>query len=282
MATTASATRLRVGELLSRCGEHDSVLPPTTLFNEGWMLRLILDWAAHHRSSLRALSFADGSRWYLEALLPSRFRPRRRGDPAGEGFTHADGVIGHFQLRPGGRGDIELLPGARQLTVVEAKMASGLSVGTKRAPAFDQAARNVACVANLLSIAGIDPGSMTHLGFVLLAPAARIDEGAFMDALDDAAICDAVNHRAAGYDAEAVDWCERWFAQAAQHVSITAVSWESVLADIAAEDAVSGEQLRAFYAECLRYNPLRARPGAAALSADDVKEATEEAEEKVV
>jgi hypothetical protein len=45
------------------------------------------------------LLFEDGSRWYSEPLLGSRLRPRRRGDTAGEGFTHADGLIGHFRVR---------------------------------------------------------------------------------------------------------------------------------------------------------------------------------------
>src|SRR5437870_3848792 len=116
--------------LLGSCGKSGAVLPPTALFNEGWMLRLILDWTAQHRSSIPALRFDTGSIWYSEALLPSRFRPRKRGDIAGEGFTHADGVIGHFRLLPGGRGDIELVSPARQLMVIEAKMASGLSLGT--------------------------------------------------------------------------------------------------------------------------------------------------------
>jgi hypothetical protein len=144
----------RVAELLPRCGQSDGILPPTELFNEGWMLRLVLDWAARHPTSIEPLRFEEGSAWYSEALLGSRFKPRRLGDPSGEGFTHADGVIGHFRQRPGGRGDIELLPGARQLTVIEAKMASGLSAGTKHAPNFNQAARNVACIAHLLTKAG--------------------------------------------------------------------------------------------------------------------------------
>src|SRR3954471_17890060 len=101
----------RAAELLARCGQPNAVLPPTELFNEGWMLRLVLDWAASHPSALGPLTFEDGSTWYSEALLGSRFRPRKRGDPSGEGFTHADGIIGHFRLRPSGRGDIELLPG---------------------------------------------------------------------------------------------------------------------------------------------------------------------------
>jgi len=156
--------RGRVAELLTSGGRSDGVLPPTALFNEGWMLRLVLDWASRHRSAIPELMFDNDSRWYSEALLWSRFRPRRRGDTAGEGFTHADGVIGHFRLRPGGRGDIELLPGVRQLIVVEAKMASGLSAGTTRVPDFNQATRNVACLAHLVSESRCDPSELTSLG----------------------------------------------------------------------------------------------------------------------
>src|ERR671913_2269173 len=97
----------QIARLLMRCGQSGAVLPPTALYNEGWMLRLVLDWASRHPSSIPELAFDDGSRWYSEALLPSRFKPRRRGDTSAEGFTHADGVIGHFRVRSG-RGDIEL------------------------------------------------------------------------------------------------------------------------------------------------------------------------------
>src|SRR5258708_2380729 len=96
-----------VTTMLARCGTPAGVMP-----------RLVLKGASHHPPSTEPLSFLDGSRWYSEALLPSRFRPRHRGDEAGEGYTHADGVIGHFRLR-GTRGDIELLKDARQLTVIE-------------------------------------------------------------------------------------------------------------------------------------------------------------------
>ena len=249
----------RVAYLLTRCGQTDGVLPPTALFNEGWMLRLILDWATQHRSSISALPFDDGSIWYSEALLPSRFRPRHRGDIAGEGFTHADGVIGHFRLRPGGRGDIELLSTARQLTVVEAKMASGLSAGTKHAPEFNQAARNMACIAHLVSGSGIDLPKLTHLGFVILAPAARIAEGAIAAAIDKTAICEMVVRRADGFDAAASDWCKSYLEPVVQHCSISAVSWESVLSEIDAIDPKFGEQLAEFDAKCLLYNPLRPR-----------------------
>ena len=240
-----------------RCGQDDAVLPPTELFNEGWMLRLVLDWAAHHPSAIPELMLEKGSRWYSEALLPSRFRPRRRGDIAGEGYTHADAVIGHFRRRDGGRGDIELLPDARQLVVVEAKMASGLSAGTTRAPDFNQAARNVACIAQLVSSARIDPAAFTRLGFVLMAPAQRIAEGMFATAIDKAAISAAVARRAETFDAQAVEWCRSCFEPVALRCSVSVVSWEDLLTQIAAIEPRAGERLGEFYENCLRYNPLR-------------------------
>jgi hypothetical protein len=252
----------QVAHLLTRCGQTDSVLPPTTLFNEGWMLRLVLNWAAQHRSSIKVLSFDEGSVWYSEALLASRFRPRKRGDTAGEGFTHADGVIGHFRLRPGGRGDIALLSTAQQLIVVEAKMASGLSAGTKYAPEFNQAARSVTCMAHLLFKAGIDPSRLTKLGFVLVAPKTRIDEGAFTLALDKLAMCQVVTRRAQAFDAAASEWCKRHLEPVVERCSIAPVSWETILSEIAAADSDAGERLTDFYQSCLRYNPLRPAPTA--------------------
>lgn len=245
----------RVAELLLRCGGPEAVLPPTELFNEGWMLRLVLDWASRHRSAIEGLRFERDSIWYSEALLPSRFRPRRRGDEAGEGFTHADAVIGHFRLRPAGRGDVELLPGARQLVVVEAKMASGLSPGTKRAPEFNQAARNVACIAHLITRTS-GASSLSNCGFVVLAPAAKIAGGAFAE-MEKSRIQDAVRSRAAAFDRDACEWCERSFLPILATCEVSLVSWEVVLAQISGADAAAGSALSEFYFECLRFNPLR-------------------------
>lgn len=245
-----------VAHLLSWCSTPDTVLPPTTLYNEGWMLRLVLDWASRHPSSIPELAFDDGSRWYSEALLPSRFKPRRRGDTSAEGFTHADGVIGHFRVRSG-RGDIELSLGARQLTIVEAKMASGLSAGTKHAPAFNQAARNVACIAHMLSQGSVAELEHVSASFVLLAPQARISEGAFRAAMDRDAIASAVRRRADDFDQAASDWCSSCFEPIAGRCSICALSWEDVLVGIRKSDPESADEFAQFYTQCLKYNPIR-------------------------
>jgi len=120
-----------IARILDRCGSENSVLPPTELFNEGWMLRLVLDWLDRNRGIVHPLSFAPEARWYSEALLPSLFLPQSRGDIKAESFTHADGVIGHFSIASGERGDVKLLPGVKQFVVIEAKLGSTLSAGTK-------------------------------------------------------------------------------------------------------------------------------------------------------
>ena len=226
----AAKSGAKIGGLLSRCGSSDTVLPPTELFNEGWMLRLVLEWAQRHPDAIPALRFAPGSRWFSEALLPSRFKPRRRGDSAGEGFTHADAVIGHFTVGSSGRGDIKLNSDARQLTVVEAKMASGLAPGTFRAPTFNQAARNVACIANLVRLADLERSAI-DLSFVVLAPQARLE--AFAPVLERSAICEAVRARASAFDLDASEWCENSFMPIAAACSIRPVAWEDVLLGIA-------------------------------------------------
>lgn len=155
-------------------------MPATALYNEGWMLRLLLDWFAKNSPPNHPLSFYEGARWYSEPLLPTQFAARTRQDQLAETSTHADGVIGHFDLRDG-RGDIALSEGGQQLVVAEAKMFSGLSSRTKRAEGYDQAARNVACIANLLSLAGTTPENIQKLAFYLIAPQSQWDRGVFGD-----------------------------------------------------------------------------------------------------
>jgi hypothetical protein len=151
------------------------------------------------------------------------------------------------------------------LIVIEAKMASGLSAGTKHAPTFNQAARNVACIAHLVARAKLEPAAM-QLGFVLLAPAERIDQRLFT-AVTKEAICNAVTARAAGFDADADAWCRDHFQPVAERCAIDVVALETLLANIEAVDASMGHGLVAFYRECLRHNPfgpIRRSPSAPA------------------
>jgi len=88
----------RIAELLSEAKDPERVFPATDLYNEGWMLRLVIDWFSRNSQVDCDIQFLEGSRWYSEALLPSQFLTRQRGDNLAESWVHADGVIGHFEI----------------------------------------------------------------------------------------------------------------------------------------------------------------------------------------
>lgn len=241
--------------MLSRCGHADVVMPATALFNKEWMLRLLLDWFASPRRPAHPLSPASGARWYSEGLLASRFFGDSRSDSRAEGFTRADGVIGHFHPGPSGRGDVLLDAGATQFVVIEAKLGSALSPGTKNAPNFDQAARNVACMAHLLEFRKIRPESLTTLSFHVLAPAKRIRQGVFSKQLAKEGIRNKVCHRAEGFGTAHKNWITGWFEPALERMTISALSWEELIRTIRSADEPSGLELEKFYNQCLTFNP---------------------------
>lgn len=243
---------VRVGKLLAQCATDARHMPPTALYNEGWMLRLILDWCAENPTAVEPFVFLPGSRWYSEALLPSRFGGR--GGPR-EGFTHADGVIGHFQFRPKGRGDIELVPGARQLSVVEAKMGSLLSSGTSNAVSYNQAARNVACMAHMIAVTGAVE-TLDRLSFTVIAPEKRITERAFEMHLTTASLLDTVRSRSLMFGSTHEEWFSGHFTSLMSRVRVEAVSWEQVIAAIGVFDPSTGDAFTEFLELCLKYNPM--------------------------
>ena len=59
----------RVRQMLALCSTEESVFPPTDLYNEGWMLRLILDWFSTHQTPKHLLTISKTEKWYSEALL---------------------------------------------------------------------------------------------------------------------------------------------------------------------------------------------------------------------
>lgn len=244
-----------IAKILGRCGTDDPVLPPTTLFNEGWLLRLTLDWLDHHRDADHVLRFASGARWYSEALLPSQFLPQTRGDPRAESFTHADGLIGHFSVRPGARGDATILSNAGQFIVTEAKLGSALSAGTKNAPGYDQAARNVACIAHMLGVAGVDPTTVQNLALYVIAPQQQIDSGVFANLVTKESVEAKVRERIGAYDGAHDRWFEHTFKPVLSRIRLSLLSWESVLE--ALPDTSETRLIADFYRECLRFNPMR-------------------------
>lgn len=68
----------RILAMLEVANGADRVFPATTLYNENWLLRVVLHWFATHDPGPHPLAFSPGARWFSEAWLPSAFLPRQR------------------------------------------------------------------------------------------------------------------------------------------------------------------------------------------------------------
>ena len=102
------------------------IFPPTLLYNEGWLLRSVLNWLVNNKDN-RVIKTMANTHWYSEALLSSAFLPRKRGDTLAESYTHADGVIGHFIIENNGFGDVKLLDDCEQFIVLTVVLSELLS-----------------------------------------------------------------------------------------------------------------------------------------------------------
>jgi hypothetical protein len=218
------------------------------------MLRLVLDWYSRHNLTDHPLLFQPRSTWFSEALLPSPFRPRHHGDTRAESRTHADGIVGHISVGSSAKADARLLTNATQLIVIEAKIYSPLSGSTKNAPGFDQAARNIACITELLSRANRPPTQMTSLSFFVLAPVAQINTGIFAQKLDKESIRVAVQTRAQAFKSELGNWLDEWFFPTLQKIRVEALSWETLISQIETNDPDVFQSFQGFYERCLILN----------------------------
>ena len=219
----------RIIDILATAGAPNATVSATALYNEGWMLRLYLDWAYNHARGDHLLAFLSEARWFSESLLYSPFSARRRDDPLREGWTHADGVVGHFIIGGTRKAELALRDGATQLVVVEAKMGSPLDPGTKIAPGYDQAARTVACMAHTLQRAKIDPTQMKKLAFVVAAPRLQIASGVFGSLVTRDHIQQRVQTRVESYGGVHDAWFNDWFLPALNDITLVLRPWEDLL-----------------------------------------------------
>jgi len=250
----------RILELLKRCDSAETVMPPTELFSEGWMLRLMIDRFEHIGFPNRSgrLIVPPKLNWYCEPLLPTAFPPKVRSDRRGEFPTHADCVIGDFSFRKDTRVGLKLNATSKHFVVIEAKMFSELSASVTNARNFNQAARTVACIAETLRLAGLRPDDLT-IGFYVLAPKALIAGGKVTKHLDRTDLSNVVRNRATDYGDDRLDWFEKYFEPVLDNLSnnlrIEAISWEELIGFL--PDDPHKQALEYFYGRCLDYNGLQ-------------------------
>ncbi len=50
--------------ILETCPQENTFIPPTNLYNEGWELRIIIDWFSSHKVPGHPLGFPENGGWY--------------------------------------------------------------------------------------------------------------------------------------------------------------------------------------------------------------------------
>jgi hypothetical protein len=256
----------RIGEMFRLASTENRIFPGTVFYNEGWLLRFVLDWFSRNRLEGNTLNFAEGARWYSEALLPSQFRPRNKSDPLAEGWTHADGVVGHVRIGDTAIANTTLADNASQFLVTEAKLFSPLSPRVKNAAYFDQAARTVACIAQVLSKAKSSeakhrPEHFSSLGFFVIAPQEQIRANVFRAKISSESIQSKVRKRVSEYPfparKEKERWLQDWFVPTLLRMKVGCIAWEDIIRSIRTKDANFGSELSDFYEKCLCFNGIQ-------------------------
>jgi hypothetical protein len=137
-------------------------------------------------------------------------------------------------------------------------MFSDLSAGVSYADYFDQAARTVACMAEVLKRAKRAAPEMSKLGFHVLAPLQKVSEGSFQKLVNSDSIGPKVEQRVREWVEEHKDdkaeWLSEWFEPVLERIKLDVLAWEDVVATITQHDAQAGETIKVFYDRCLECN----------------------------
>jgi len=144
----------------------------TEFFNETWMLRLVLKWFDDNRDMVSLnypLKMLPNSHWFSEGLMGAENQVGENGTRIGT--TQADGIIGDFEIKGGTKGKIEIQDGCKQFVVIESKMGSDFSKGTKNAPRYNQVVRSIACICGLYGIDKVD-----NIGFYAIIPKSKYEK----------------------------------------------------------------------------------------------------------
>lgn len=243
-----------IQRLFENAHKDSAKFPHTTLYNEGWMLRLLLAIQEGGKECF-PFSFHPRARWFSEAQLNSPFLPRwRSGDKLAEKHTHPDGTVGHFEFRSGTKTGLTLTKDSTQFVVFEAKIFSYLQEKVTNAKGYDQAARTVACMAWTIYESNRSVDDFESLGFYVIAPEERITKKTFTSKMEKTSIKERVNRRVRSYSKdeekykELQKWYEGFFIPTLDRIDRVCISWDSIIGKI------GSSSIQNFYERCCIFN----------------------------
>jgi hypothetical protein len=240
---------------LLNVGEPKCLFAETQIFNEGWLLRSVLQaWKTNSPASESPfLPIPKDAKVYSEAQLFTPFKVRRRseraGEPKGETNTRVDGIAGYFSIAPGTKSGIELDRGCPYIAVFEAKLYSPLSTGITHAPKYDQVSRTTACLIHALLEAKPKDGSEAHLVVLYPADHPRIDPGRYEKNHVKHRIASRLKgYKDAGKATDEIRQFETGWEEMSEYVDVHFVTWEDVV------DEIDDVELHWFYGLCRQFN----------------------------
>lgn len=220
---------------------------PTVIYNEGWMTRILVNQSIKEKTILKGLDFGRIANWTSEALISSPFIS---ADKSREGYTHADIALGDFKVNYESRGEILILDNAKIFGIIEAKMSSSLSRGTKNAVNYNQASRNLVCMASLTYNKDCD------IFFSVVAPETKLKEHDIDKQIDLENMIQQIKSRFVEYSDEFKSNRKMdLIISKARTCKVWSMSYEEWIESLI--DAKSKVYLKEFYMKAKKWNRLR-------------------------
>lgn len=249
--------------------EISTKIKPTEVYNEGWMTRLLVYYSIEEKLVLKnkekvIIDFSKIQNWTSEALISSPFV---KAKAIREGYTHADIALGDFTVKykkkgekeEKGRGKLTVKDNANNFGIIEAKMASPLSKKTSNTEDYNQAARNVACIAyNTYELS-------CKTFFYVVAPQSKLklnkkNVNIIIDLVDSEKIVKCIDKRIEDHNVKNTNDEDKIknkqdLIDQASNCEVGVISYETWIEQI--QDENTKAELNEFYTKCKNWNNIK-------------------------
>jgi type III secretory pathway component EscV len=154
--------------------------------------------------------------------------------------------LGDFIVNYDERGEVVLNESAKILGIIEAKMGSNLSQGTKNAKNYNQASRNICC---LSYVTRNSPNC--EIFFVVVAPEETIKKNEIENQIKQENVLNQIKAR---FQHSAEEYCSE-IQEQAEKCKILTISYKEWINEI--KDYEVKKILDEFYGKCISYNKIK-------------------------
>ncbi|MDR2811035.1 MAG: hypothetical protein LBB84_10875 [Tannerellaceae bacterium] len=224
---------------------------PTIVYNEGWMVRLLVMQSIEQKITIDNIDFGQFRKWTSEAQISSPFSGSElKKDNLNETRTHADVVIGDFDVNFDDNAGIRIKENAKIIGIIEAKMGSNLSQGTKNTEFknYNQVSRSICCLAF-----NVVPQDCSTFVFVV-APKSTLEKHKISEQITNTEIKEQIRKRLEETESGKILDLEK-FNTKVKNCKVLAISFEEWIEKI--DDKNVKTKMSDFYDKCKKYNTIK-------------------------